>query len=332
MRISSQRLAESVTIGLWDELSRCQGATFFHSGIWSQVLESSFSRWQAAPISWEFSDGNVALLPLMKRPGLLGLGVYKESMIPGVYGGPIFLRRPTKNHWDEFWKSTEKVSNVIIYGNPFLEQSRFPEHSTTSMSTHALDLSPGVNSVLKCFRKGHMAAVKAARRKGLEITIASSLDDVSAYFDIYQRALTRWGNAASGFYPAELFRNLFQLPSYGEKVKLWLAKNNRTVIAGIWVFYHNDHAVYWHGVTEANHFSDHPAHLLVTSAIEEACGNALRWFDFNPSGGLKGVEHFKRGFGAKPLDFFVYRRLGATGKGYRVSRQVKQTLLGTCPL
>jgi len=332
MRISSEPLAEDVTLELWDKLSTFQGATFFHSRSWSQVLNASFSRWHACPISWEFSDGNVALLPLMSRPAFLGLGVYRESMIPGVYGGPLFLDSPTKYHWQEFWSAMGKVPNLIVYGNPFLEQSCLPEHSTVRMSTQALDLSRGLNFVMKGFRKGHLAAVKAANRKGVEVTVATSLDEMNAYFAIYQRALTKWGKAASGFYPAKLFRNLFQSDTYGEKVKLWLAKHNRTVIGGIWVFYHNDHAVYWHGVTEPDYFSHHPAHLLVKSAIEEACRNELRWFDFNPSGGLKGVEHFKRGFGAKPLDFFVYRQLGIMGKAYRVSRQVRQRVLSTCPL
>jgi len=200
------------------------------------------------------------------------------------------------------------------------------------MSTHVLDLKPGMSRILKGFRKGHLSAVKAAQRTGLAIGIASSIDEVNAYFRIYQGALMRWGKEASGFYPERLFWNLFRLPSYGQNLKLWIAKREGEVIAGIWVFYHNDHVVYWHGATDAAHFAYHPAHLLVTAAIEEACDNEFHWFDFNPSGGLEGVEHFKRGFGAERLGFFAYRHLGPMGKAFRLSGHIKQRMLGTCPL
>jgi hypothetical protein len=332
MRLSWQPIAADEATALWDELaSAFRGATFFHSKTWSEVLQACFSRWVPSPMALEFSDGNILVLPLMSRKTFGEIRIYRESMIPGVYGGPLFLRPPSEQHWHGFWNAVNKVPNITIYGNPFVEQQGFPTGSI-GMSTHALDLSLGMGRVLKGFRKGHLAAVKAAQRKGLQIEVASSVDEVKAYFHIYQSALKRWGKEASGFYPERLFQNLLALPGYRNKLKLWIAKHQDTVIAGIWVFYHNDHAVYWHGATDAEYFSYHPAHLLVTAAIEEACENGLHWFDFNPSGGLEGVEHFKRGFGAKRLEFFRYRRLGPVGKAFRVSSQLRQTVLGACPL
>jgi hypothetical protein len=42
--------------------------------------------------------------------------------------------------------------------------------------------------------------------------------------------------------------------------------------------------------------------------MRAACEAGARWFDMNPCGGLEGVAHFKRGFGATALAFPLVRR------------------------
>jgi CelD/BcsL family acetyltransferase involved in cellulose biosynthesis len=313
----------------WDKLAASPGATFFHSRTWAEVLASTFASWKPSPIVVEFSDGNAALLPLMSKRALLS--VYRESMVPGVYGGPIFLDPPTDEHWDGISRVIERIPNLVMVGNPFVKQPSSAPFSAL-MSTHVLDLSVGVEEVRRRFRKGHKAAVKVAERAGVTVALATLPDEVSDYFQIYQDTLKRWGKIARGFYPAQLFINLFRLSTYGENVKLWLARYNGKVIAGIWVLYHNDHSVYWHGASDTAHLPYHGTHLLVTTAIKDSFQRGVRWFDFNPSGGLKGVEHFKRGFGAEQRNFFAYRRLGPLGKAFRVKRHFQESVLKACSL
>lgn len=314
----------------WDHLAASPGATFFHSRSWAEVLASTFRGWKPRPIVVEFSDGNVALLPLMSK-AVFDIEIYRESMVPGVYGGPVFLQPPNDEHWKGVSSVIQRIPNLFMIGNPFVNQPQ-PLRSSATMSTHVLDLCVGIDSVLRGFRKGHRAAVKAAERSGVTVELAASTEDVAEYFRIYQHTLKRWGRVARGFYPARLFMNLFALTTYGENVKLWLARHDGVVIAGIWVFYHNDHAVYWHSATDTPYLSYHGNHLLVTAAIKDSCENALRWFDFNPSGGLAGVEHFKRGFGAEQRNFFTYRHLGALGKAFRVKRHFQESVLRACSL
>jgi hypothetical protein len=322
---------KAISAQRWDELAASAGATFFHSRTWAEVLASTFPGWKPAPIVVEFSDGNAALLPLMSKTALFDIAIYRESMVPGVYGGPVFLHPPNDEHWDGMSRVIEAIPNLVMVGNPFLDQPR-TLYSQATMSTHVLDLRVGMDALLRRFRKGHKAAVKAAERLGVKVELASSADDIADYFQIYQHTLKRWGRIARGFYPAQLFINLFRLPAYGEAVKLWLARYDGRIIAGIWVFYHNDHAVYWHGASDTPYLPYHGTHLLVTAAIKDSCRNALRWFDFNPSGGLKGVEHFKRGFGAEQRNFFAYRNLGPLGKAFRVKRYLQESVLKACSL
>src|SRR5262249_23668574 len=125
---------------------------------------------------------------------------------------------------------------------------------------------------------------------------------------------------------------LFELPDYGRSVKLWLARYKGNVASGGWVFYHNHHAVYWHGAMHSDYVEYRPVHLMLAEAIAQSSQDGFRWIDFTPIGGLKGVEHFKRGFGATPLPFFCYRRLGPMGKAFRVRRYIKEAVLHTCPV
>ncbi len=331
--MSAWKLVEpDVVTSVWTHVcERSDAATFFHTRVWADVLASTFRQWTSKPLAIEFADGNLMVLPLMQRQALLPKQRYCESMPPGVYGGPIFAEHPSQTHSHAILKALDEFSNVIVYGNPFSSHNGFPAADCRTLHTHVLDLDVGMKRIAKGFRKGHAANISAARRKGVEISVASRLEDVDAYFSVYQDTLARWGQKAGGFYPKRLFHNLFQLPQYGRTVRLWLASHRGTVIAGAWLFYHNRHAVYWHGAMLARYMHCHPVHLMLAEAIEESCSQGFRWFDFNPSGGFEGVGHFKRGFGAQRFEFPAWRRLGAMGKVFRAKRYFQETVLHTCP-
>ena len=317
----------------WNRVSStCRQATFFHTKVWSSALEETFPRWVAHPVAIEFSDGNLMVMPLMRRRDRLFKSGYKESMLPGVYGGPLFLSSPGKAHWKEVWSAVNQFSNIIIWGNPYLKYLDSPKGEKRTLFTQALDLREGFDKVKKGFRKGHKANIKVARREGVEVDVAATLETVTAYYNIYRDSLRRWGRQAGGFYPGRLFYNLFRQPEYGRAIRLWVARWNGVVIGGALIFYHNEHAVYWHGVVHPAYMNLHAAHLLLSTAIEDACRSGFRWFDFNPSGGLKGVEHFKNGFGTRYLEFYSYRRLNPAGKAFRVYRYLQEHYLKQCSL
>jgi hypothetical protein len=327
------RIAATGDRELWGYLSReSDGATFFHTPVWAEILESTFDAWKAATSAVEFSDGNAVVLPQMQW-GLLGpIARYTESMLPGVYGGPLFLQTPNEEHWQAVWDIVNSLSDIIVLGNPYLPYVGQPNAIRRPMLTQVLELTRGFDSIWKGFRKGHRAGTKAAEREGVEVKVATSRQEVDAYAESYGDALRRWGTQARGFYPKRLFHNLFQHQKYGEAIRLWVARLNGKVVGGAWVFYHNNHAVYWHGAVHSAYMTYHPAHLLVTTAIEEACREGFRWFDLNPSGGLQGVEHFKSGFGAQRMSFYTYRRLSFGGKAFRLYRYLRERCLRRCSL
>ncbi len=94
--------------------------------------------------------------------------------------------------------------------------------------------------------------------------------EIDAYYGVYEDSLRRWGKTAAGFYPRRLFHNLFRMPEFGKTVRLWLASLNGRVIGGILMFYHQEHAVYWHGCSHSAYLQAHPSPLpLPDAALEQ---------------------------------------------------------------
>ena len=48
--------------------------------------------------------------------------------------------------------------------------------------------------------------------------------------------------------------------------------------------------------------------LLLHDVIQESCEQNYKYFDFNPSGGHKGVVGFKKSFGSAPVPSYVFKR------------------------
>lgn len=326
-------LTATEAVRAWSEVlkSPCR-ATFFHTRAWAEILEATFSSWKASPLALRFPDGNHAVVPLMRRR-LLGVGpYYYESMLPGVYGGPLFLRDGTTEQWEAVWSALACLRNVVLLGNPYRAWTIAPRLETRAVYTHVLDLSRGFAAVSRGFSKGHRADISAARRDGVTLREASCEADVDRYYELYQESLARWGSGAGGFYPKKLFLAMLHRPEFGSAIKLWTAYYRGSMIGGAWMFSWSDHVVYWHGASNSEGRKFHAAHAIVSAAMLAACEGGYRWFDFNPSGGLRGVETFKAAFGAQRVEFRYYRMLDVFGKVQRACRFWKQKYLKRCGL
>ncbi len=333
MKLTWRQLPEPEVADVWDRVAQHgTGATFFHTRAWSATIARCFPRWSAKPLTIAFSDGNMMIMPIMWRRHLMAPFGYSESMIPGVYGGPIFLSPPSTEHWEATWSAIRHLPDINIVGNPYLPYEGTPARICRPMFTQAIALAPGYTALRKAFRKGHRSDIKAAQKLGMSVRLASSRCEIDQYYQVYVSSLQRWDKSASGFYPPRLFYDLFEQAQAGAPIQFWLAHTNERVIGGALIVCHQDHATYWHGAYHSDYFSHHPAHLTVSTALEEYCGSGMRWFDFNPSGGLAGVERFKAGFGAEKLPFSYYRSTTPFGKAYRLYRHTVERSLRRCSL
>ena len=134
---------------------------------------------------------------------------------------------------------------------------------------------------------------------------------------MYEGAIRRFGDDLKSFYPVILFESLAAMPQFGKEVRLSLASVGGRAVSGLVMLYWGDVAIAWHYSTRPGDLGTHACPLLLRDAMQNACADGFRWFDFLVSGPLKGVAHFKEGFGTVRTRFNAYWSPGMTPASLR---------------
>ncbi len=299
------RVLDPAPSDVWDRVcDSCPYATFFHTRTWAEVVTTAFSGCRPATRAYLFDNGTVAVLPLIAcGAGLKGFFRTYESVAPGVYGGIIADGDLTAAQIESVYRSLveARTARVIITGNPYAPWTIPEEFRTSLLFTQSLRLDGEFKDVWQNFSRGNRSNIRKALRSNLVVDMAEREDDYWDYYHAYQETLRRWGPRATSRYPIELFLALRRCDP--GRVRLWLVRKSGAIIGGIVVFYHQRHAVYWHGAFIAAFFEYRPSNLVHAEAIRDACLRGFQWYDFNPSGGHTGVVRFKQSFHPQFLYF-----------------------------
>jgi len=301
--------ARAATAQEWDAIfEACDHATFFQSRDWAEVWRR-YTRGQFEPVAWSlrFSDGSRAVLPASRTRLRRGLSTHYVLSPADTYGGWLSTDELTDKHRELLVTHMKRqMSNMWLRVNPFdpfMAEVKFGV--VAHDETHALRLTEDVGAIEKCFSRGHRASIRAARRNGVTVSLATELEQWQSYYSAYEDSLRRWGPQASSRYAWPLFDDLYRLAS--PRVRLWIAGRDGELLAGALCFYARSHVGWWHGAAFESAFHLRPMNLLLAEVIREASMAGYTWFDFNPSGGHAGVVEFKRRFGATPLASPVIR-------------------------
>ena len=294
----------------WLETARaCPYATYFHTPDWADLMVAIDERFSVATEAFRLVDGTVAVLPLIGyRYGRFFGGF--ESMVPGVYGGPIAERRLEIDEVDAILDQavTARTASLRVFGNPYLDACVASPESGAEF-THSFNLRDGFDAVFRRFHRNHRRTYAAAVKAGLVLDRARSLDDYREYYAIYRLDRERWGKNALNDYPFALFAEIHRRGD--PNVVLWLARFDGRVIAGDLWLYWNRHNVGWHGAADPSRFDLHPTNFLITEILRDACARGHDWCDLNPSGGRAGVVAFKDSFGVERQYFHHFQRPGS---------------------
>lgn len=307
LKITEARLARSEE---WDRIwGNCGYATYFHSREWAELWQK-YTQGKLSPEAKIiiFSDGKSVLLPFSSQRILKGFVKQYISSPAGTYGGWLSIDELSANHGrllHEYIATHYK--NLIWRLNPY-NASEISQNTkkVKADETHTLNLECGFESIYKGWTKGHASAARKARKAGVEVREAITLQDWKDYYNIYENSLKRWGDSASSSYNWSFFKNMFDLSS--SNIKLWLAIFDGQIIAGALCFYAKKHVAYWHGSALSKFFNLRPVNLLMYEVIKNSCEGGFQWFDFNPSGGHEGVRNFKKSFGAEVMACPVINR------------------------
>lgn len=316
MKLSFDRITNA-TCEEWDKaLESCPHATYFHSRDWSEIWQRYDGLVPYAK-KIEFSDGKSMILPCSYYPSKKGL-IKSIIMSPGGnYGGALYDEGISIDHLKLVTHEIRKFQLFTWRRNPYepLIQYLWPVNSEED-TTYIIDLSPGFESIYKEWTRGNSSACKKAQRLGVIVREGNSEKDWLEYYMAYEDTLRRWGNKAARRYGWQLFQILYEWRSV--KIKLWIAEFDGRLIAGAICFYQNRHVVCWHNASYEQYFNLRPVNLLYSEMIKKACESEYKWYDFNPSEHLEGVEKFKKSFGSKPYRCSVWNYESASTKALRL--------------
>jgi len=294
----------------WQEIAnKCEYATFFHTPIWSRIFTQTYKNIHIVTKKFLFDDETKVMFPLVLTKNAKGLFNVYISNVGGVYGGWISDKNLSEQQNDEIVKWINKyLKNFEWRINPFDKNLHLPSMLNIHQDfTQYLDLRRGFDSIYKSWTRGHAWGARKASKEGVIVREAKDWKDWKNYFVIYQDSIRRWGDKVSCTYPLSLFKEFFK--SHSPSIKLLLAYFGDYPIAGILCFYHNHHVAIWHSAALEKYFPKHPCNILHYKSIKDACEKGYWWYDFNPSGGHKGVVIFKKRFGAKKLKSdIIYKR------------------------
>ena len=297
----------------WLDVARaCHGATFFHTPLWHRLTLSTWPSFRDATVGVALPDGTRAMLPLVETARHVR-GLFREmvSTFAGNYGGLISDRPLSEEKQRDIYHEVldaARTGEAHIAGNPYAPGPAPDGAATVEDFTQILKLDAGVGgptreeAVRAGFSRGCRSGIAKARRAGVTVRGAGTVEDFRAYFTLYEDTLARWGTQATSSYPWKLFENAAELlREHPDNVRLWLAEKDGQPVAGALVFYWNTRAFYWHGAALGAALPHRPANLLHAEIIRDACARGLEVYDFNPSGGHEGVVRFKDGFGCQRL-------------------------------
>lgn len=311
MKISIKSVS-AATADEWDFIWRnCDYATYFHSREWAEIW-NIYTNGKICPHPKlvVFSDGSKALIPLSFEKIMNQVIINKVylSSPGGTFGGWISQDELNIEHAFLLYHFIiENLSNLVWRVNPYDKNISSIKLTTTQEDeTNVLNLGCGFEAIYKTWTKGHSSAVRKARKEGVSVKLATTLDEWNIYYQVYEESFKRWGNKASSKYEWTIFEEMFKRNS--PNIKLWLAIYQDTIVAGALIFYAKQHTVYWHGAALSNYFYVRPVNLLIYEAIKNACESGYTWFDFNPSGKHEGVKAFKKSFGTESLACPVVRK------------------------
>ncbi|MBI2966774.1 MAG: GNAT family N-acetyltransferase [Bacteroidetes bacterium] len=286
----------------WDEIwKNCDHATYFHSREWAEIWQEytkvSEQPYQYEPLIVSFSDGKRTLLPISSYANRNGEQKEYIASPAGTFGGWISVNELTVKHYRLLISLLKERYRPLLWRmNPYNEMElRATPPDVKPETTSVLALTGNFEDIFRRWSKGHKAAVNQARKAGVLIKQAESLDEWRGYYEVYCDSIRRWGETATMRYPWKIFEVMQNCHS--SNIKLWIALKNNNLIAGALCFYAKCHAVYWHGAALDEYFSLRPVNLLLYEAIKDAHSAGFKWFDFNPSGHLEGVRAFKKSFG-----------------------------------
>jgi serine/alanine adding enzyme len=268
-------------------------STISHLACWERIIHQSY-RHQTFYLLACREKAVVGILPLVWVKSRL-FGNVLSSMPYQDYGGIAADDTPTARGLLEFaldLKTKCQCSSLELRHKELSSQAG--DGLRKDKVTLVLDLSGGADETWKLFSSKARNQIRKAQKSGLTTQIGGQelLPDFFRVFSVNMRDL------GSPVHDLSFFAGIFQ--EFGEKARLIVVRDNGLIIGGlVCLLFKNTAVVPW-ASSLRNYFTKCPNNLLYWDAIQYACDQGCKTFDFGRSSIGSGTYNFKLQWGAKP--------------------------------
>jgi len=300
------RVIERVDSSFWEEVARaCPHATFFHTPYWSELMSSTFSYVDITK-GFVFDDGTRAVFPLMCRKGSLSKGFLNDyiSGPPYYYGGPISDKELTQQQLAEIIESVKfafkRYFRIVVRGNPFGPDIKMTGFKEIQDLSHVVELFKcrDEEDLFKNYMKSYRRQIKSAIKANvLTIKEGTTIEEYEKLYEIYQQTLKYWGNSIVAVYPLALFKNIFNFKN--RYISFWTVYYKDKMIGGDITLCWNDYCHSLKSFHDREYSKLYARRYLEHKIFLHCMEEGIKYYDFLQSGGLKGVEFFKRSMGGR---------------------------------
>lgn len=184
--------------------------------------------------------------------------------------------------------------------------------------TIILDITPDEDILLANMKEKWRYNIRLAGRKGVQVRIAETVEDVESWYGLLQTTATR---DRFGIHTMEYYRRAWQIFAPRKQACLLLAHYNGQLLAGIFVGLMAKQAMYLYGASANEQRQLMPNYILQWEAIRWAKQAGAATYDFwgipetdEQSEAMAGVYRFKSGWGGRVTRFagnfeYVYHPL-----------------------
>ena len=304
-------------------LAEADGAMFTHSLEFKAFLERIIpgveSRYLCA-----IKDGVIlAALPAMAME-VRGRRVINSLPFFGSHGGPIV--RPGGapeavsalfSNFNSIAKSKGVIASTIV-SSPMQPvgtvASSFPHTHTDTRIAQITELPQSTDSqaleeeLLLRFHKNTRTAIRKSFKSGFVFSEDESEEALRAVYKMHVKAMTLIGGRSKPSNFPDAVRKSFE---FGSHYKLYVARHDGNLAAGLLVFFFRDTIEYFMPVTDPYYRSGQPGSGLIFTAMVEGILNnkASKWNWGGTWLSQTGVYSFKKKWGATDFPYTYFSRL-----------------------
>ncbi|MBA2677787.1 MAG: peptidoglycan bridge formation glycyltransferase FemA/FemB family protein [Ktedonobacteraceae bacterium] len=175
------------------------------------------------------------------------------------------------------------------------------------LRTIVLDLAADEAVLLAQMKEKWRYNIRLGARKGVKVRVASSLQDVRAWYALLQ---TTGERDQFGVHTLDYYLRAWQIFAPDDCVRLFLAEYEGQLLAGIFVGLFARQGLYLYGASSNEQRQLMPNYVLQWEAIRWAKRQGARLYDFwgipetdEENEAMAGVYRFKRGWGGRVVRF-----------------------------